>query len=93
MREAFFRLNHETLGWYYILQVDLEYPPELHDRDDYFPMAPGLMDITPEMLSDRSHSLLVKYFHANAPGSKKLICSLLTKKNYVVFGQLLEHYL
>ena len=93
MREAFFRVDPETLGWYYILQVDLEYPPEIHDRDDDYPMAPELLDITPEMLSETQHRLVVKYYNAAVPGSKKLICSLLNKRNYVVFGQLLRHYL
>ena len=93
MRDAFFRVDPETLAWYYILQVDLEYPPEIHDRDDDYPMAPELMDIVPEMLSDTQHRLVVKYYRAAAPGSKKLICSLMGKRNYVVFGHLLQHYL
>ena len=93
MRDAFFKVDPITLGWYYILQVDLEYPPEIHDRDDDYPMAPELMDIAPEMLSETQHRLVVKYFSAASPGSKKLICSLMSKRNYVVFGQLLQHYL
>ena len=93
MREAFFRVDPETLGWYYILQVDLEYPPEIHDRDDDYPMAPELLDITPEMLSETQHRLVIKYYNAAVPGSKKLICSLLNKCNYVVFGQILRLYL
>jgi hypothetical protein len=92
-RDAFFKVNPITLGWYYILQVDLEYPPEIHDRDDDYPMAPEQMDIAPEMLSETQHRLVVKYFSAASQGSKKLICSLLDKRNYVVFGQLLQHYL
>ena len=73
--------------------MDLENPPELHDRDDDYPIAPELMDITAEMLSDTKHRLIVRYFYSNAPGCKKLICSLLNKQKYVVFGQLLKHYL
>ena len=46
-RDAFFHVDREKHGPYYILTVDLEYAPEIHDRDDDFPMAPELMDITP----------------------------------------------
>ena len=93
MREAFFKVDPITLGWYYILQVDLEYPQEIHDRDNDYPMAPELLDIAPEMMSDTQHRLVVKYFNAAVPGSKKLICSLMSKRNYVVFGEILRHYL
>ena len=35
----------------YILEVDLEYSREIHDRDDDYPLAPELMEIKTEMLS------------------------------------------
>lgn len=92
-RDAFFFVDREKHGPYYIFQVDLEYPPEIHDRDDDYPMAPELMDITPEMLSETHHRLLIKYYNSNTPSSKKLVCSLLNKQKYVVFGPLLHFYL
>ena len=32
----------------FILEVYLEYPPELHERDDDYPLAPEVMTIEPE---------------------------------------------
>ena len=32
----------------FIFDVDLEYPPELHDRDDDYPLALEVMTIDPE---------------------------------------------
>ena len=92
-RDAFFRINTESLGPYYILDVDLIYPPEIHDRDDDYPMAPQLMNVRPEMLSETQHRLLVDYFNGAAPGSKKLICSFLPRLRYTEFGQNLQFYL
>ena len=36
----------------YMLEVDLEYPDELHDSHDNFPCAPEKMMIEKEYLSD-----------------------------------------
>ena len=33
----------------FILEVDLEYQPELHERDDDYPLAPEVMTIEPEI--------------------------------------------
>ena len=39
----------EELG--YILDVDLEYPPELHDLHSDYPLAPEKMRVTSNLLS------------------------------------------
>ena len=93
MRDAFFKIEPELLGPYYILVVDLIYPPEIHDRDDDYPMAPQTMDVRPEMLSETQHRLQVSYFNGVNPSSKKLICSFLPRVKYTVFGQNLQFYL
>ena len=74
----------------YILEVDLEYPPELHKRDDDYPLAPKVMTIEPEITGEKQHNLRAQYFVAAYPYSRKLICSFLPKKHYVVLGQLLR---
>jgi hypothetical protein len=35
----------------YILEVDLEYPPELHVKRNDYPLAPEKLKVTPDMLS------------------------------------------
>ena len=76
----------------FILEVDLEYPPELHERDDDYPLAPEVMTIEPEITGEKQHNLRAQYFGAACPHSRKLICSFLPKKLYVVLGQLLRFY-
>ena len=77
----------------YILEVDLEYPPELHERDDDYPPAPEVMTIEPEITRENQHNLRAQYFGAACPYSRKLICSFLPKNHFVVLGQLLRFYL
>ena len=76
-----------------ILEVDLEYPPELHERDIDYPLGPLLMTIEPEITGEKQHNLRAQYFGAACPNSRKLICSFLPKKHNVVLGQLLRFYL
>ena len=77
----------------FILEVDLEYPPELHEQDDDYLLAPEVMTIEPEITGEKQHNLRAQYFGATCPFSRKLICSFLPKKHYVVLGQLLRLYL
>ena len=77
----------------FILEVDLEYPPEVHERDDDSSLAPEIMTIEPEITGEKQHNLLAQYFGDACPYSRKLICSFLPNKHYVVLGQLLRFYL
>ena len=70
----------------FIFEVDLQYPPEIHDRDDDYPLAPNVMTIEPEITGVKQHNLRAQYFGAACPFSRKLICSFLPKKHYVVLG-------
>ena len=41
----------------FILEVDLEYPPELHELDNDYPLAPEIMTIEPEITGEKQHNL------------------------------------
>ena len=71
----------------------MEYSAELHERDKDYLLAPEVMTIEPEITGEKQHNLRAQYFGAACPFSRKLICSFLPKKHYVVFGQRLRFYL
>ena len=71
----------------YIFEVDLEYPDNIHDRDDDYLLAPELLKIQTEMLSEKQLRLRRLDYGDSEPFSRKLVCSLLPKKNYVVFSE------
>ena len=77
----------------FILEVDSQYPQELHERDDNYPLAPEVMTIEPEITGPKQHNLRAQYIGAACPYSLKLICSFLPKKHKVVLGKLLRFYL
>ena len=41
----------------FIFEVDLEYPPKLHERDDDYPLAPEVMTIEAEITGEKQHNL------------------------------------
>ena len=77
----------------FILEVYLEYPPKLHERDDDYPLAPEVMTIEHEITGEKQHNLRAQYFGAACNYSRKLICSFLPIKHYVVLSQQLRFYL
>ena len=82
---------NEEADW--ILEVDLEYPDHLHDLHDDYPLAPESFEVLTSMLSDKHLSLRRKYYGASNQYSRKLVCSLLSRKKYVVYGPLLRFYI
>ena len=76
----------------YILEVDLNYPEELHDMHSDFPLAPEKMSITEDMLSPHSREierkLAFKHFE-----STKLVPNLYNKEKYILHYRNLKLYL
>ena len=78
----------------YILEVDMECPIEMQDAWDEFPPAPEMMSINARMLSSKQVELYRDYYgEAGKPHSRKLICSFLPKRHYVVHSELLKYYI
>ena len=73
----------------YIFEVDLEYPSELHNRHNDYPLAPERLEIDHDMLSpfQKSHFPLQKGVEV------KLAPNLRNKENYVVHYRNLQFYL
>ena len=67
----------------YILEVDLEYPEELHGAHDQYPLAPEKILVTDDMLSSYSKRLKDK-FDMGSSKVPKLIPNLHDKTNYVL---------
>jgi len=76
----------------YVFEVDLEYPNELHDLHNDYPLAPEPFDIQPDMLSAYQKALQEK-LNLKATGCNKLVPNLYDKKGYVVHYHNLKLYL
>ena len=76
----------------YILEVDLEYPDELHESHSDYPLAPEKLAVPYEMLSDYCKIIADKY-GIKVGDVKKLIPNLGNKTNYVLHYRDLQLYL
>ena len=74
-----------------ILEVDLEYPQELHHLHNDYPLAPEKMKVTKEMLSSYCESITEK-FNISIGQVHKLIPALNKKKNYALHYRNLQLY-
>ena len=76
----------------YFLEVDLEYPENLHGSHKDYPMAPEKIKIKDELLSP--YCLEIKNNYDIKSGDiNKLVPNLMPKKNYVVHYRNLKYYL
>ena len=75
----------------YILEVDLEYPGELHNVHNAYPLAPERMVVKKEWMSEYQHELL----DAGVASSEveKLVPNLYNKNSYVLHYRNLQLYL
>ena len=77
-------------GW--ILEVDLEYPKELHEEHNSFPLAPEKKQVKNEWMSEYQNSL-IKDLDLKPPKCNKLLLTLQDKNSYVVHYRNLQFYL
>ena len=75
-----------------ILEVDLEYPKELHDLHNDYPLAPEKIKVTKDMLSDYSLKIAEK-FNISTGLVHKLIPTLGKKEKYVLHYRNLRLYM
>ena len=54
----------------YMFEVDLKYPDNIHDRDDDYPLAPELLEIKTEMLSENQFRLRRLFYGDSKPFSR-----------------------
>ena len=76
----------------YILKVELEYPSELHDLHNGYPLAPENLEISQNMLSKYCFNIASKY-GIKIGGVNKLVPILGNKSKYVVHDRNLQLHL
>ena len=76
----------------YFLEVDLEYPDELHELNNDFPLAPEKIAVFSDMLS-KYYEKIADEYEIKVDDVKKLISNLGNKTNYVVHYRNLQLYL
>ena len=75
-----------------ILEVDLEYPQELHNLHNDFPLGPEKIKVAKDMLSDYSKTIADK-FKISSGLVHKLIPTLNDKEKYILHYRNLQSYL
>ena len=75
----------------YICEVDLEYPFEIHDLHNEYPLAPQRMVITPEMISPYNQ-MLIENLGVKPGKISKLVPNLNDKTKYIVHYRNLKQY-
>ena len=76
----------------YVIEVDLEYPQELHDIHNDYPLAPEKINIPNEWLSD--YCFKIANVHNITTGIvKKLVPNLINKNNFVIYYRNLQQCL
>ena len=82
--------NNSPTG--YVLEIDLEYPKNLHNIHNDYPLVPEKINIPKEWLSKYCLKIASVY---NIPTGtvNKLVPNLMNKNNYVIHYRNLQQYL
>ena len=74
----------------YVCEVDLEYPDELHQMHNDYPLAPEKFEVKSEWLSQYQHNFMT---NKTCLKVKKLVPNLMPKHKYVVHYRNLQLYI
>ncbi|CAN8028499.1 unnamed protein product, partial [Ixodes persulcatus] len=77
----------------YILEVDLDYPRELHDSHADFPLAPEKQGVPLEWLSPYQKALVEKLHLPQRESERGLLLTFYPKSNYIIHYRNLKLYL
>ena len=92
----------EHLNWHqlpdddyygFIVQCDLQYPSELREADNEYPLAVERLAIQVQMLSDAQFAISRHYAGTRAAKNFKLVPNLRKRKNYDTQYRKLKFYL
>ena len=89
-------INYDNGRTGFILEVDLEYPKELHELHNDYPLAPEVMNVKANMLSEKQVEIYKLINGSKEPKDEKtnkLILNLNDKNKYVVHIRTLQFYL
>ena len=75
----------------YISKADLEYPDEIHEFHNDYPLAPEKLEISHEMLSKCCSNIANRY-DIKVDGVNKLVSNLGNKSKYVLYYKNLHLY-
>ena len=77
----------------YMIECDLEYPEELHESHNDYPLAPERLNVQVQMTSETQAELLTHYRIARSSWNLKLVPNLMKKRHYLVHYLNLKFYL
>ncbi|GFT12396.1 uncharacterized protein TNCV_2709711 [Trichonephila clavipes] len=75
----------------YILEVDMDYPQNLHNLHNDYPLAPETLNVTNDMLSPYCKEIAQEH-NLNTNSCTKLVPNLMSKKGYIVHYRNLKQY-
>ena len=76
----------------YILEVDLEYPKELHELHNDYPLGPEKLAVSSDMLLEYCKKIADEYY-IKVGDVKKLLPNFSNKTKYVLYNRNLQMYL
>ena len=65
----------------YVVKVDMDYPEELHEAHNDFPLAPERLYVQEEWISEKQRTIKANYQISRTDMSSKLIPNLMHKRN------------